>query len=387
MAQHAKPRILFLDHTATLGGGEVALLHLTRALRSGRYEPVVLLFSKGPLAERLTESGIECHVLPMSAGVIQASKDELGGGTLLRIKDVASTLSFSRRIARFIRESKAALVHTNSLKADLIGGAAARMARLPLIWHVRDRIVSDYLPTKVAVVFRSLCRVMPQRVIAISQAVRQTLGDNPRVRVVYDGTPIPAEFSADRNTGDTVVGLVGRISPWKGQDVFLRAAAIVRKQFPQAKFKIIGSALFGERDYEQELHRIVESEGIADAVEFTGFRSEVAELISRLNVLVHASKTGEPFGQVIIEGMAAGKPVVATRGGAVPEIVVEGKTGLIVPMGDAQKMSDAIVTLLSDRARAAAMGEAGRKRVAQHFTIEQTAHGVQRIYDELLEGG
>jgi glycosyltransferase involved in cell wall biosynthesis len=284
-------------------------------------------------------------------------------------------------------ESRIALVHTNSLKADLIGGAAARMARLPLIWHVRDRIVSDYLPAKVAVVFRSLCRVMPQRVIAISQAVRQTLGDNSRVRVVYDGTPLPAELSGTHHERQNVVGLVGRITPWKGQDIFLRAAAIVRRRFPQAKFQVIGAALFGERDYEQKLHQMVDSEGIADAVEFTGFRPDVADLIGRLDVLVHASKTGEPFGQVIIEGMAAGKPIIATRGGAVPEIVVEGKTGLIVPMGDAMKMADAIITLLSDPAEAAAMGRAGRERVAQHFTIERTAQGVQQIYDELLEGG
>lgn len=374
-----------MDHTATMGGGEVALLHLARALTNSRYQPVVLLFSDGPLAQHLTQSGIECHVLPMDAGVINARKDELGGGTLLKVKDVLSTLSFSRSVARFMRDSSISLVHTNSLKSDLIGGVAARMAGLPVIWHVRDRIVADYLPSKVAFAFRALCHVMPHRVIAISQAVRETLGDNPRVRVVYDGTPLPEPRPALDSSGKLMVGLVGRITPWKGQDVFLRAAAIVRRKLPQAAFQVIGSALFGELEYEKSLHRIVQSEGIADAVEFTGFRTDVAELISRVDLLVHASKTGEPFGQVIIEGMAAGKPIVATRGGAVPEIVVEGQTGLIVSMGDAEKMADAIIALLSDPARAAAMGRAGRDRIAQHFTIEKTAQCVQQVYDELIE--
>lgn len=379
-----RKRVLVVDHTANMGGGEIALLNLVRALRPGRYEPLVLLFSQGELTKHLAESGIECHVLPIAAGVINARKDNLGGRTLLRIKDVFSTLAFARRVARFMRESGVSIVHTNSLKSDVIGGVAARMARLPLIWHVRDRIVADYLPPKVAFAFRSLCHVMPHRVIAISQAVRQTLGDNPRVRVVYDGTPLPKLPAAADNDGNLTIGLVGRITPWKGQDVFLRAAAIVRRQFPQARFQVIGSALFGEREYEESLHQIVQSEGIADAVEFTGFRTNVADLISRLDVLVHASKTGEPFGQVIIEGMAAGKPIVATRGGAVPEIVVEGQTGLIVPMGDAVRMADAIITLLSDRAKATAMGKAGRERIIEHFTIDRTATGVEAIYDELM---
>jgi glycosyltransferase involved in cell wall biosynthesis len=180
--------------------------------------------------------------------------------------------------------------------------------------------------------------------------------------------------------------LVGRISPWKGQDVFLRAAAIVRRQFPQARFQVIGSALFGEREYEQGLRAMAHSDGLESAVEFLGFRDDVPDLIARLDVLVHASTTGEPFGQVIIEGMAAAKPLVATRGGAVPEIVVDGTTGLLVPMNDAPKMAEAIATLLSDPDRARAMGLAGRERVAQRFTIARTAEGVQKVYDELLDG-
>jgi glycosyltransferase involved in cell wall biosynthesis len=380
-------RILFVDHTATWGGGEVALFNLVRALDPTRYQPIVVLFSDGALGDKLRGAGIETHVLAMSGGVIHARKEALGGGTLLRVKDVASTLAFAVRLRRFMRQQRVALVHTNSLKSDLIGGVAARAAGLPLVWHVRDRIADDYLPAKVARVFRWMCRVIPTRVIAISEAVKQTLGTNPRVRVVHDGTPLPPECATQPRASDRdtpVVVLVGRMTPWKGQDVFLRAAAIVRRQFPNARFQVIGAALFGERDYEQQLHEIVRAEGLDDAVEFTGFRADVPDLMAQLDVLVHASTTGEPFGQVVIEGMAAGKPVVATRGGAIPEIVVDGQTGLIVPMGDPESMANAIASLLADPARAAQMGAAGRERVAGRFTIAHTAAGVQRVYDELL---
>ena len=369
-----------------MSGAEIALLNLAKALDPQRFQPVVLLFSQGPLADAFRESGIETHVMAMPSGVINTRKDDLGGGTLLRIRDVAATLAFVRLLARFMRESNVALVHTNSLKSDLIAGLAARAARLPLVWHVRDRIADDYLPGTVARAFRLAARVLPHRIIAISGAVRQTLGQNRRVRVVHDGTPIGPEPSPFQSDGQMRVGLVGRITPWKGQDVFLRAASIVHRRFPDAKFQVIGSALFGkrEREFEQSLHDLVRSEGIAGAVEFTGFRKDVADLIGRLDVLVHASKTGEPFGQVIIEGMAAAKPVIGTRGGAVPEIIIEGETGLLVGMGNPEKMADAISVLLADPPRARRMGLAGRARVAEHFTIQNTAQGVQEVYAELL---
>lgn len=118
------------------------------------------------------------------------------------------------------------------------------------------------------------------------------------------------------------IGLIGRISPWKGQHIFLRGA--------------------------------------------------------------HASTTGEPFGQVIIEGMAAGKPVVATNGGGVPEIVEDGKTGLLVPMRDPSAMAEAICRLLSDPSLARKMGQRGWERVANHFTAEQTARKVESVYAEVL---
>lgn len=369
-----------------MSGAEIALLNLAKALDPAQFQPAVLLFSQGPLADAFREAGIETHVMPVSAGVIDTRKDELGGGTLLRIRDVVATLGFIRRVARFMRESDVALVHTNSLKSDLIAGLAARAAGLPLIWHVRDRIADDYLPASVARAFRLLARVLPHRVIAISDAVRETLGGNRRVRVVHDGTPVGPDPPPFQGDGQMRVGLVGRITPWKGQDVFLRAAVIVHQQFPHARFQVIGSALFGrrEQEFERSLRDLVASEGIADVVEFTGFRKDVAGLIARLDVLVHASKTGEPFGQVIIEGMAAARPVVATRGGAVPEIIVEGRTGLLVPMADPVAMAAAICTLLADPDRAARMGRSARDRVAAHFTIHHTARGVQAAYHELL---
>ena len=157
----------------------------------------------------------------------------------------------------------------------------------------------------------------------------------------------------------------------------------MKKRFPLARFFVIGAALFGEDQYDDEVRRLPTQLGIQDCVEFTGFRNDIGQAVAGLDLLVHASTKGEPFGQVIIEGMAAGKPVVATNGGGVPEIVEDGETGILVPMGDIQAMADAICQIVSDPVRAKAMGIRGRQRVADCFTLEQTARRVEAVYAEI----
>jgi glycosyltransferase involved in cell wall biosynthesis len=395
----SETRVLFLDHTAALGGGEIALFNLVRSLNSRKFKPIVVLGAEGPLADRLRPIA-DTSILPLSSSVASQKKDKLGVATLLRVRDMLSVFTYVCRLVRFINEQKIDLIHTNSLKADLLGGAAGRLASRPVVWHVRDRIEDDYLPKIVVRAFRLLSLVIPTYVIANSAATLHTLhlrrgargtsipsgiDLNGKTAVVHDGTS-PGEV-AERDTlrSGFRVGLVGRISPWKGQHIFIQAAALVHKRFPEVQFLVIGAALFGEDKYDQEVRRLPGELGIGDAVEFTGFRNDIKHAIAELDLLVHASTKGEPFGQVIIEGMAAGKPVVATNGGGVPEIVEDGETGILVPMGDAIAMAEAICQILSDPARARTMGERARQRVANHFTMEQTARRVEAVYDEILQ--
>jgi glycosyltransferase involved in cell wall biosynthesis len=296
-------------------------------------------------------------------------------------------------LSRELRRRKIDIVHTNSLKSDLLGGAAGRLARIPVIWHVRDRIAADYLPRPVVIAFRFLARIIPQRVVANSRATLRTLrlrGEGEvkgrRFHVVHDGAEVGAETAiapADHN-GRLVVGLVGRISPWKGQHIFLKAISQIRSKFPQARFQIIGAALFSETEYAKQMQELAVSLGITDIVDFLGFRNDVASLVDQMDVLVHASTIGEPFGQVVLEGMAAGKAVVATRGGGVPEFVQDGVTGLLVPMGDAEAMARAMERLLGDRPLRQELGKRARRQVIDGFTIRHTAQNVQKVYDAFI---
>lgn len=381
---------MYVDHTAKLGGGEIALLHLVQHLDRARFVPVVVLGEDGPLRAKLEEAGVETHLLALSSDVTETRKDGLGLSTLLRLRDVAAAGNYVLALRKFIRAQSAAVVHTNSLKSDILGGAAARLAGVPLLWHVRDRIDSDYLPGPVAAGFRRLCRFLPARVVANSHSTLETLtlGEAlPRMSVVHDGVlphPAPA-LSKPTVPPAPTIGLVGRIARWKGQHIFLEAAARVHARFPEAKFQIIGAPLFAEQAYEEEIQAQSRTLGLADCVEFLGFRTDVPQLIDGLDILAHASITAEPFGLVIAEGMAAGKPVVATNGGGAREIVADGETGLLVPMGDAEAMASALLQLLEDPEQARRMGERGRERVAAQFSIERTARGMEAVYDDILQ--
>jgi len=389
----ARPkRILFVDHTAALSGGEIALLNLVSRLDRRRYTPIVVLGAEGPVAERLRAAGVQTHVLPLDRSVAEARKDRLGASALLRWGGLAAALAYTWRLARFIAARRVDLVHTNSLKADVIGGIAGRLAGKPVLWHVRDRIETDYLPAPVVRVFRAVCRIVPTAVVVNSAATMATLRLPParrtrvRARVVHDGTELFAAPNPRHDDGGRplVVGLVGRISRWKGQHVFLQATAVVAKNFPAARFRIIGAALFQERAYESELRDLTRSLGMTERVEFTGFRADVQRAIAELDVLVHASISGEPFGQVVIEAMAAAKPVVATDGGGIPEIVQQEVTGLLVPMGDAPAMAAAISRLLGDPQLRRVMGRRGWERVRDHFTLERTVGAIESLYADLL---
>jgi glycosyltransferase involved in cell wall biosynthesis len=321
-------------------------------------------------------------------------KDSLGAaaivghaGTAMRLMRYAGTL------ARFARAHGAVALHCNSLKSDFYGALAGRMARLPVVWHVRDHIDPDYLPGPVVQLFRALARSVPSAIVTNSDSSTEKLfpGGVPKgklVATIYDGladrelnTPLPTKVGFRHDPPR--VGMVGRIVQWKGQHIFLQAARLLQERGIHAHYVIVGAPLFGEQAFETELHQMAEPLG--ESVEFLGFQSDIPAILANLDILIHASISPEPFGQVVIEGMAEGVPVIASDGGGVREIMAErGVDGMLTPMGDAPALADALGSLLSDPARAHQMACGGWKRVRTAFTARRTADGIAALYDRLL---
>lgn len=384
-------RVLYVDHIAKLSGGEIALLNLLRVINTANVQPIVLLFSPGPLRDLLDEAGVETHLLEMNSGVLETRKDTLGFNSIFKFKPIQQIFSQITKVVGFIRKHNIDIVHTNSLKADVIAGVAARIVGVPLIWHIRDRIDGDYLPNSVAALFKLMAKLVPNVVVANSHATLSALKGplmfGASAVVVHDGTPIARALQNKANhrtcERNTTIGIIGRISPWKGQHVFLQAADEVHKRFPEIRFKIVGSAMFDEQNYDQEIRRLTTELHLDDVVEFTGFKDDIVAVLGGLDIVVHASTIGEPFGQVIIEAMSAGKPVIATDGGGVPEILENDSVGKLVPMNSPEAISRALIQLIEDPTWASQLGEAGRQHVLNNFTIEKTARGIEQVYETL----
>jgi glycosyltransferase involved in cell wall biosynthesis len=192
--------------------------------------------------------------------------------------------------------------------------------------------------------------------------------------VVYTGVPgADVAGRAAARGGPPVVGMVSRIAPWKGQHVFLQAAAEVAARRPEVRFRIVGAPLFGEEGYLRVLQRLAAAGPLAGRVEFTGFVADTRAAYEQLTVAVAASVTPEPFGNVIVEAMARGLPVVAPAEGGPVEILTDGVDGLLVPPRDPAALAAAILRLLgSPRSAAALAGEALRTTRAR-FTLEANA--------------
>ena len=376
-------RVVYLDHCADLSGAEIALARLLPALSD--VDAHVLLAQDGPLVDVLRDSGVSASVLPLTGAARSLGRGDVRPGRL-PVRVAVDTVRHVGQLALHLRRLEPDLVHTNSLKAGLYGGLAGRLVGVPVVWHARDRIADDYLPRPAVHLVRAALRVLPTAVLANSQATADTLSLSARraARTTVVGDPYRPPPDADHcvEDGTVVIGMVGRLAAWKGQDVLLDALDRLETRTPW-RAVIIGSAMFGESEYEVRLRADVRRRGLGDSVEFLGFRPDVGAELATLDVLVHASVIPEPFGQVVVEGMAAGLPVVASAAGGPLEIVQHDVDGLLFPAGDAAALADELTRLIEDSALRKRLGTAARD-AARRYDPAVIAPVVTAVYRRAL---
>lgn len=385
-------RVLYLNPTAQMGGAEYSLLDLAGSLDRTRFIPLLVCLGEGPLVNEAAGRGIDTVALPLSGRIGELSlKGQRSGPAGLAVAAL-SAAPIALKIRRLA--ARAQIVHTNGNKAHVLGGFTKGRARL--VWHVRDF-------WRTGSVERAMCRLANRRasaVIANSTAVGEHLAamgvDRDLVHVVPNGidghrftpdgpvAPLREELGWPSDT--PLVGTVGMLTRWKGQDVFLRAFADVLRAWPQARCVVAGDEIYvtrGQTGFGDELRRVARELGIEHAVAFTGYRRDVPAVLRALDVVVHASVEPEPFGRVVGEAMASARPVVATDAGGVPEVTGR-ETALLVPPGDVEAMSRAIQQLLADRTDARRRAAAGRERILRSFPVAAHVERVQTLYDSLL---
>jgi glycosyltransferase involved in cell wall biosynthesis len=387
----APSTVLYVQSTSEVGGSDIALLRLVERLDQRRFRPLAVLPGPGPLVRYLERAGAVVHLLPMVQ--LRSTLD-------LRHQSafVARFRSSVRRIAQLAREEEATLVHSNSL-FTLYGAPAAARAKLPHVWHVRE--LPNLLWPLQTLLVRSV-EHRSARVVVVSDAVGRTFlahgarkpaktirlyegVDTMRFRPSVSGGRIRRELGIEG--GAPLVGFVGRLDPWKGCDVFLRMAHEVARTHRDVQFLVCGGSLPGFENHVNHLAVMASELGLGTRVHFTQWRyvhEDIAEVMAALDVFVHTSVKPEPFGFTIVEAMATGTPVVASRCGGVPEIVTSGLDGLLVEPGDAAGCAAAVRSILDDDAMRIRFAHHERERVEQCFDIDRYVDELQDLYEEII---
>ncbi len=368
----AKIRILqFLD-TLDVGGAEAQMLAVLSRLPSNRYEVrVAWLRGRGELAPEFNAAGIRTFRLRMHSPVEP---------------DLAA------RVLRVLREFRPHIVHSHLFFADLVGGLLSQLSAVPVLVTTRHIEEEALRSPAAAFAARRLVGVF-DRVVVVSNAVARFLSKTlnlreHRMRLIPYGFPPRKGLPENGQNGlraalglppdSRLVTMVGSLTPRKGVDDLLRAASLIRDAVPQARFLLVGRG-----DQRRELEETARLLDLNETVRFLGFRRDVQEILAGSDLLVLPSHW-EGFGLVLLEAMNASLPVVGTRRGAIPEVVRDGETGLLVPPKDPQALATALIRLLSHPEHARAMGRAGLSRLRREFDMDRAVRAHDDLYVELL---
>ncbi len=378
-------RVLRLFSRLNIGGPSVHVILLTAGLRERGYETRLVVGREAPAEGnllRMAEArGVRCVQVPALGREIRPFSDTIALWQLYRM----------------IRSFRPTIVHTHTAKAGVLGRVAARLAGVPMVVHTyHGHVLRGYFGPAKSAFFRALERSLAHvtdATVTVSAALRRELLEmriapaekihvvplglelarfaRPAARGALRGTAVPAEAP--------LVGMVGRLVPIKDVPTFLAAAARVRTARPDARFAIVGDG-----ELRKALERQTRDLGLAEAVTFHGWREDLEGVYADLDVVVNASRNeGTPV--ALIEAMAAGVPVVATRVGGTPDLLGDGARGRLVPPADPDALADAIVAALARSKEASARVEAARAYVMAHHSVERLLDDVDRLYRHLLE--
>jgi lipopolysaccharide heptosyltransferase II len=356
--------ILQLIPRLDVGGAETTTIDLSLELTK-RGHKVIVVSAGGRLVKTLEEAGVSHYLLPV---------------------DKKSPWSIWRtvpRLVKIVRKENIEIVHARSRAPGWIAYFACRKTGVAFVTTCHGYYRQHFFS-----------RVMgwARRVIVASESIKQHMikdfnVDEKIIRIIPRGVdlakfPLRTVNTAERAKGEYKIGIIGRLSPIKGHYYFFQAIAKLRRSFPYLRAQVVGEPRKGKRDYLEKLKMFTRQLGIDRFVDFLGTRADVASILSGLDVLVLATTTQEAFGRVIIEAMAVGVPVVATRVGGVVDIIQDGVNGLLVEPKDSQAIARAISTIIKNDSLQQKLVIEGRKSVENKFNLAQMFDNNIKVYTE-----
>ncbi len=405
-------RLLFLSPVGVVGGAERTLLDLLDCLRRTPEAPWLGLITgaEGPLTEQARALGVETLALPLSTELASLGDSQLRGAGADRVlrfgasvaRAAPSAASHLLSLQRAFRDFRPTLVHSNGLKTHLLAALCAPGA--PVVWHLHDFLGERPLVSRVLRVAGVRATAAIANSMAVAEDARHVLGRVP-VHPVHNGVdterfaPGPAD-GARLDTlaglppapqGTVRLGLVATYARWKGQEVFLRAAALLRARLPThpVRFYVVGSPVYrtpGSQYSEAELRATANALGLEGHVGFIPFQREPADIYRALDGMIHASTRPEPFGMTIVEAMSCARPVVVSAAGGAAELVRHDQDALAFKPGDVEGLAEAMVRLVREPELRTRLGEEARRSVLARFTRERYAMQVRDVYTRVLGG-
>jgi glycosyltransferase involved in cell wall biosynthesis len=380
-------KILFYNHTGQVSGAERLLLMILSRLDRKSFEPIVVCPAQGPLLKMAAAAGVRAEAMHVLEARFTWRADRL-------VRYSKSLVHVVREFRRKVISLSPDLIHANSIRAGLVATAATFDLGTPVVWHLHDLLPRHPFSTAIRI-FAALSG--RSRMIAISEAVAKNFRGRfarlmkNRVSVILNAIELD-KFQPPQTAGQTirdglglkgagpVLGIVGQLTPRKGQLELLRAFAQSLAELPRAVLLIVGAPLFNrDHEYADLLKRETDKLGIANRVLMLGPRSDVVAIMQALDLLV-INSSAEPFGLVALEAMACGTAVLAAAVDGIPEIIEHGKNGWLVSRGDERMLAEAIVNLCTQPALRERIAEEGKRNVAAHFSADGYMKELQSFY-------
>ncbi len=388
MSALQKTRILYVNHTGLVSGAEKVLLQILRGLNRERFEPLVTCPAQGGLADEVCSLGVEWLPLPAVNARFTWRPDRA-------MRAAAGLFKTAAALRRQIAVSAPGLIHANSVRAGIICTTAAAGAGIPVLWHVHDTLPRHPFSTAIrATAYASRTTY----IIAVSRSTaahfQGRFPPGSQIRVIHNGVdlsrfpfkqPIDARLRETLNLsqGDFLVCAVGQICARKGLLELIEALSRIRHQAPRIHLAIAGKVVFEhENEYLKSLHAAAERWGLTERVHFIGELSDVSAILRGADLLVLNSRD-EPFGLVLIESMASGTPVLATRVGGIPEIITDSENGWLVEKANTPALASKLLELSRGDGQPARVARRAFLTAHSRFSAERFQRELEQLYATL----
>ncbi len=378
-------KVLVIYGSSDLYGASKNLIRSLEGFKRMGWKSISILPHDGPLVEIIKKSGFE--VILMEHGVLRRQNlTPIGLLTLF-----GQIFSSFFKLSALIKKEKISLIYTNS-NANSIGGLLKLRTGIPHIWHIHEIIER---PKWFKLLLETYIKLTEDRVICVSKAVINNFsGINPaKLKLLYNGIDTHPYAKANYNLKSEIgipenkllIGMVARVNLWKGQFYFLEIAAQLKKKYPKLHFVMAGDAFPGYEYLYDAIHSLTQKLGLEDSVTNLGFRLDIPEILSGLDIFVLPSIFPDPLPTTVLEGMAAGKSVVATRQGGATEMVIEGETGFLIPWDNPQEAVLVFEKLIESAELREKLGKAGQQRVNDYFNEEKYLENFGILISEVSE--